>query len=269
TVASCSKCIHEQCSRAMVEKYSKVFVSVVCSKTCFNVAKRGTKGKRIMWHNDGSNESNSSNAILIDWLTTEGNYSRYKGGDKFSGQRKGMIAKSIAEEVMPSKGITHRTAADVYSKISAIEGQFRRAVDFLDNTGSGVQDEASLMACVKDRCPLYYELVDVMGDRAASTALCTNEDDVNSEEERLSQSSRIPTELNTDVDFAQWGVNDSDDEEATDAIDGNANVARAVQVSEGGRTTPIAVTATGRPRTTSVSSSAASDTRGGKQIRGV
>ncbi|MGH7955231.1 MAG: hypothetical protein ACREOZ_04650 [Gloeomargaritales cyanobacterium] len=104
----------------MVESYGEVFVNVVCSKTCFNASKKGTKGKGIMWQNDGSHEGNSSIAILVDWLTTEGNYTRYKGVDKYSGMKKGMIAKGIAEEYMPSKGINHRTGPDVYSKTTAI-----------------------------------------------------------------------------------------------------------------------------------------------------
>eukprot|EP00979_Chaetoceros_neogracilis_P011634 scaffold2927_cov268-Chaetoceros_neogracile.AAC.39 len=34
------------------------------------------------WHNDGPTDSINSLSVLMSWLTTEGNYSRWRGGDK-------------------------------------------------------------------------------------------------------------------------------------------------------------------------------------------
>lgn len=45
---------------------------------------------------------------------------------------------------MAKPGITWRKVADVLTKVATIESEFRRAVDWLANTGQGVTNEASL-----------------------------------------------------------------------------------------------------------------------------
>ena len=37
------------------------------------------KNNRVFWHNDSAT-GRTSIQILLDWLTTEGNYDKYKGG---------------------------------------------------------------------------------------------------------------------------------------------------------------------------------------------
>ncbi|KAG6961983.1 hypothetical protein JG687_00007393 [Phytophthora cactorum] len=46
------------------------------------------RSRRARWHNDGPDDSVSSLTILLDWLTTEGNYNKWRGGDKQSGETK-------------------------------------------------------------------------------------------------------------------------------------------------------------------------------------
>jgi len=52
------------------------------------------KGKgRVPWHTDGPTPKLNSMAVIINWLTTDGNYSQWRGGDKQNGMTKLGIAK--------------------------------------------------------------------------------------------------------------------------------------------------------------------------------
>jgi len=65
-----------------------------CGKQCFNANKKvleavTNKGKgRVPWHTDGPTSELNSMAVIIDWRTTDGNYSRWRGRDKKNGLTK-------------------------------------------------------------------------------------------------------------------------------------------------------------------------------------
>ncbi|KAG7358174.1 hypothetical protein IV203_014761 [Nitzschia inconspicua] len=70
-----------------------------------------------------------------------------------------------------------RNGKQALDKIARIESSFRDASDFArSQTGAGIQEgegEQSLQAAVRRRCPYYYELVKITGDRSPTHPKCT------------------------------------------------------------------------------------------------
>lgn len=100
----------------------------------------------------------------MEWLTEQGNYIRYRGGDSSCGLSKNTLAGGIVGRMIDA-GIKHRTVKDVTLKIAAIESSFKAAVYFKDGAGAGITDEQSLKAALLRYCPHYFELVGIMGER--------------------------------------------------------------------------------------------------------
>lgn len=131
--------------------------------------------RRARWHNDGTDGTASSLSVLLDWLATEGNYSKWRGGDKQSGETKAVLAAQIAARIHEG-GVTHvRKPKDIITKIGQLEQSFRDAVDFLSNTGAGITNEALLQDAIERRCPHYNALKDVFGDRPSVRPLVTSD----------------------------------------------------------------------------------------------
>lgn len=191
-LVQCSLCkenwIHVECYKDMILNFgcevdsdSIANIGHVCGKRCWNKSLKPTPKpaddtRRVFWHTDGPSEDVNSLSVLIEWLTHEGNYTKWKGGNKHSGVTKNTLASQIVAEIK-SKGINiERTAKDVVQKILTMEQNFKKAIDFLDGTGAGITDEESLVAAVKKICPYYYELEPVMSDRQSSRPLATEDD---------------------------------------------------------------------------------------------
>ena len=116
------------------------------------------------------------------------------------------------------KGVkTKRTAKDVMNKIAAVEMGFRKAADWLNGTGAGITNEASIKQYVTKLCPYFYELEAVMSSRPSTRRLVT-EDDLGLENE----------EEKTDDDPAQGSSSEVGSqqvsEEAMDVPQTNSNI---------------------------------------------
>ena len=156
-------------------------ILVTCpNKKCYLVTKRQCDTpQRLCWEQDGNggpDNPNNSMRILLDWITTEGNYKRYCGKNK-SGLRKTQYANSLSEKIKSYNVRIRRSPKDVTNKIMRLETQFKAAKDWINNTGQGVDDQEQFVAYVKKLCPYFDDLSPIMDDRRASRPRITLEND--------------------------------------------------------------------------------------------
>lgn len=186
------------------------------------------------WHNDGKTPTVNSMQVLINWLTDEANYTNYRGG-KVNGQtdgkskmafcgdisneivNKGMlltifiilllqflmnIILTLLELILLLVGLgVVRSNDSIRKKITNLEAQYRKASDWLNNTGAGVTDEETLKSIILKMCPYYYELDPVMKDRPSSFAAWTNEmSDGNESLATLDSDDEDAVQVNSNVD---------------------------------------------------------------------
>ena len=137
-------------------------------------------GRKGNWDCDGKNgpdDPHTSVQILIDWWSTEGNYSQFCGKHN-NGIKKIQFCARLAQK-MSNETTSTRDAKNVLSKIQHIERTFKDAHQFATSeTGAGLQenDSGSFEEAVKKKCLYYYDILEVMSDRASSKPKATSYD---------------------------------------------------------------------------------------------
>jgi hypothetical protein len=139
----CKRSIHYEC---YIQAYGELGQLqpgvVVCTTKCH--ARIMSLTRRPGWHNDGAKgpeDPVTSERILLDWLTEEGNYSKYRGKNN-NGVSKNKYAQKVAD-MMNSKGVrVKRDAKMVVNRIAGLEDSFKNAFDFANSeTGAGLMEQ--------------------------------------------------------------------------------------------------------------------------------
>ncbi|KAF1336336.1 hypothetical protein FI667_g133, partial [Globisporangium splendens] len=94
--------------------------------------RRGVQKKqRILWDSDAATrDGKTSIGILLEWLTTPGNYDRWKDGKSQFGETREALCSQIKAE-MKKHGILHRENANIRTQISELERAYDTAVAWL------------------------------------------------------------------------------------------------------------------------------------------
>ena len=177
---SCSKQVHVSCCESFVTQKHSLQPLIdpannqalyACSKTCYSKLKRTfvDQPARIAWNRDGQNgpqDPNSSEKILLDWLCTEGNYNRYRGKNN-NGTTKLKFCQEISRRISDAGCRVSRTPEMVQQKIKHLEKLFTEAHDWASNTGQGVLEcdgQATFDEAIQSRCAHYHVLLPIMVD---------------------------------------------------------------------------------------------------------
>jgi hypothetical protein len=212
SASGCKKKLHYMCYQGLVIGKHNDLVPLpagkgACTKRCHVKSMRENAGgadevdggnRRGNWDSDGLNgpdDPKTSVRILLDWWMSEGNYVKFCGKNN-GGLKKIQICNQLAEQIS-NETTSKRDGKNVLSKIQHIERTFRDAHVFATSeTGAGVKEnsEGTFEEIVKKKCPYYYDLLDIMSDRASAKPKATSydllEDDVEEEGGKFSDISK-------------------------------------------------------------------------------
>jgi hypothetical protein len=187
--SGCVKYLHLSCFK---EKYGNTTVpnlgegQVICTKACQKKIIASSSSGRLFWNNDGADgpgDPLTSERILLDWLLVPDNYAlKWRGKDN-GGVRKKQLAMKIAEKMNDSNVKVRRDGRQVLSKIRHLEDAFKKAHDWSNTeTGAGLQekDKRSFDQALLHKCPFYFDLLPVFGDRASAKPSATSNEDLSS-----------------------------------------------------------------------------------------
>jgi hypothetical protein len=174
--------------------------SVACKLACYRkfLKDGAADATRMSWDDDTPDGAfpMSSEAMLLDWLKTPGNYANWRGND--CGITKIAIQQEIAD-IINEEGLKHninrqRTEKTVGHKITHMEAKFRSTLAFMQNTGQGIKEEKNLSEdsfkqLVANEWPHFWDLFDIMSERSCMMPVLTTNDIGNKNDEENSDAS--------------------------------------------------------------------------------
>jgi hypothetical protein len=137
-------------------------------------AEMANPSQRVDWNKDGSMK------VLLDILTTEGNWEHFHGGGHHGGRTKDSYYSEWSQKISSTQGTTYRSPKDVCCKISRLQSQYKTAYDWKNCTGQGLMEGGSdietINTYLRKLCPYFDELNPIMEDKASTKPLYSNED---------------------------------------------------------------------------------------------
>ncbi|EGG07688.1 uncharacterized protein MELLADRAFT_85575 [Melampsora larici-populina 98AG31] len=189
----------------------------------------------VHWDNDDNGEGKSLMYLLINWLTDEDNFTRFKTNKT---EKRGS-AEEI-EEYLIKNGILWRDATAIKKK----EVAWRRANDVRNQTGSGswntckerkaiegladddpkwLSMEKVALAPILKKCKYYFELEPVFETRHGNTRLAASHSLLDEGEENFTQSQRNSREHSVNSNSAYQEYHNNDDHLERDPFDDSLN----------------------------------------------
>jgi hypothetical protein len=237
----CEKKVHMICFHGyLLERHKELQKlpagKVACTKRCHAKIIKDLAGvsddaeggnRKGNWDCDGkkgTDDPHTSVKILLDWWMAEGNYNKFCGKNN-NGLKKIDFCNRLADK-MSKETTTQRNGKNVHSKIQHIEKTFKEAYTFASSeTGAGLKesDEGTFEDAVKKKCPYYFDILDIMADRASSKPKATSYDSDSDESSA--------TELEEFMDKNEGLSELSDEEEAAEKSVGTKRTAATVATS--------------------------------------
>jgi hypothetical protein len=80
--------------------------------------------------------------------------------------------KMLSERIAQAGITVSRNAKSVGAKTSRTEGEYKKAFDFVNNTGQGLMENGQDITDInKKMCPYFYELDPIMGSKVSTCTL--------------------------------------------------------------------------------------------------
>ena len=102
----------------------------------------------------------------VEWLTTEGNFAAYSGNPKANkgGKSKSDYHKEIDAFIKKRTGVSRGVKA-VEDKINSLERCYKATIEKSQETGYGLDKPGNIRQELKDKCPYFDELDEIMAGR--------------------------------------------------------------------------------------------------------